>query len=440
MLSYTEAVERLYGYTYRGLDPAKLHLPDPGRPERSRALLSRFGDPQLRYPTVHITGTKGKGSVSAMTAAILQASGLKVGMLTSPHLQNLRERIQINREMIPEADFARIFSESVATFEALDNARFPECLAALAFQYFAAESVDVAVIEVGLGGRLDSTNVLTPEVAVFTSISFDHMSLLGETLAKIATEKSGIIKPGCAVVSAPQTPDVIAVLSRASADQGCPLTVVGRDLPFSADPPERDGQGVWIGDAPGRHFRVAPIGAYQAVNAAVSVAVIEQLRVRGFHIPESAIADGLSAVRWPGRLEVVNETPLVILDGAHNGESGLRLREALIDIFGRRPLVLVYGSKANKDILGMLRAILPVADQVILTRSADQITQDAAALIPFVREAGYSGALEAIGEVGAALRRAEVLAGSAGMVCVTGSLYIVGEVRTYLGLAPNQVG
>ncbi len=435
-MNYEEAEALLYGYTYRGLDPAKLHLPDEDRPIRARALLEAFGNPQLQIPAIHITGTKGKGSTAVMCAAILQASGLCVGLLTSPHLQELRERIQINREMISRDEFAALVAASKSVFEGMDTARFPECLVGIAFQYFVQRQTDINVIEVGLGGRLDSTNVLQqPAVCVFTSISYDHTYLLGNTLTAIAKEKAGIIKPGTEVVSAPQAPEVIEVLEQISKERDCNLTVIGREIPFHAEPPTLTGQGIWI---EAKHFRTALIGEYQALNAAVAYGVMERLRARGFSVTDQAIADGLQRVHWPGRLEIVKQSPLVLLDGAHNGESGTRLREALATLFNRKPCVLIYASKANKDVLGMLREILPAADHLILTRSADQVTQDPAALIPFVREAGYTGALEVIPILKDAIEGAAQRVGTVGMVCLTGSLYLVGEARTLLGLPANQ--
>jgi dihydrofolate synthase/folylpolyglutamate synthase len=434
-MTYDEAEALLYSYTYRGLAPEKMHLPDEDRPVRARALLEAFGNPQNQVPAIHITGTKGKGSTAAMCAAILQAAGLRVGLLTSPHLQELRERIQINRKLISREEFAALVNRSKPVFEAMTTARFPECLVSLAFQYFAQQHTDINVIEVGLGGRLDATNVLqAPEVCIFTSISFDHMYLLGNTLAAIATEKAGIIKPGAAVVSAPQAPEVIDVLERICQERGCTLTVIGRELPFTPEPPSLNGQGVQIG---GKSYHTVLLGAFQAINAVVAVGAIERLRARGFTIPDAALGEGLREVRWAGRLEIVKETPLVILDGAHNGESGARLREALREIFNRQPCVLIYASKANKDVVGTLREILPAADLLILTRSADQVTQDPSALIPLVRDAGYLGAVEVVAVLSEAIQQAERLAGDSGMVCITGSLYLVGEARTVYGLEPD---
>ncbi len=435
MLSYEEAIGVLYGHIYKGLSADERTRLDAGRPDRARALLHALGAPQLRYPTIHITGTKGKGSTAIMIAAMLQAAGLRVGVMTSPHLQDIRERLQIDRAMISKDDFAARVSALVPLFAAHADSGFPEVMNALTFQYFADEKVDAAVVEVGVGGRLDATNVLKPEAVVFTSISYDHMHLLGNTLAEIATEKAALIKPGSAAISAPQAEEVVGVLDRTARSQNVSLQIVGRDISYSEGAATRDGQSFTVDD---QEYQTALIGAHQAVNGATAVSTVEALRARGFNITHDAMRAGLASAFWPGRLEVLPGEPLILLDGAHNGESAMRLCEALKALFPERPRVVVFAAKENKDVAATLRGILPAADVLILTRSADQITQPPEVLAPYVLQAGYTGFMVVQPDLGIALRNARTLAAPHGLVCVTGSLYLVGEARTLLGLEPNR--
>jgi len=435
VLSYEEAIGVLYSHIYKGLSTDERARLDAGRPDRARALLRELGEPQLRYPTIHVTGTKGKGSTAIMIAAMLQAAGLRIGVMTSPHLQDIRERMQIDRAMISKDEFAARVTALIPLFDAHADSGFPEVMNALTFHYFADEKVDAAVIEVGVGGRLDATNVLQPEAVVFTSISYDHMHLLGNTLAEIATEKAALIKPGSAAISAPQADEVVAVLDSVARSQAVPLQVIGRDIRFREGAASRDGQAFTVAD---EEYRTALIGTHQAANGATAVGAVEVLRARGFNVPREAMRVGLASAFWPGRLEVLPGDPLILLDGAHNGESALRLCEALKALFPERPRVVVFAAKENKDVAATLRGILPAADVLILTRSADQITQPPEVLAPYVLQAGFTGFMVVQPDLSVALRNARTLAAPRGLICVTGSLYLIGEARTLLALEPNR--
>ncbi len=437
-LTYEDALNFLYSYIDRG--GKKPPQQDEARPARTRHLLELMGNPHQRYPTLHITGTKGKGSVSAMCASILRAAGYRVGMLTSPHLQELRERYQINQAMVSEATLTEAVAEINPTLDRFPEARWPEVITSLGFHMFAREQVDIAVVEVAYGGRLDSTNVITPITSIITSISYDHMHLLGNTLAEIAWEKSGIIKPGVPVVSAPQKDEARLVIEKIAAERKSPLTLIGRDLPFKSQPPSLNGQSVSIEypDQAPKTYTTALIGQHQAINTAVVLGVMERVKEAGFAISESTIREGLWNVNWPGRMEIIDQNPTVLLDSAHNGESGRWLRENIQTLFPQRPLVLVYGSKANKDIDSTIGELIPMADYLVLTRSAYPATVDPDELIDFARHAGFAGPIEAIADLSATIERAKELAGSGGLVCITGSMFIVGEVRTLYGLRPNE--
>ncbi|MBI5928148.1 MAG: bifunctional folylpolyglutamate synthase/dihydrofolate synthase [Chloroflexi bacterium] len=437
-LTYEDALNFLYNYIDRG--GKKPPQQDEARPARTSHLLDLLGNPHQRYPTLHITGTKGKGSVSAMCASILRAAGYRVGMLTSPHLQELRERYQINQAMVSQETLTEAVAEINPTLDRFPEARWPEVITSLGFYLFAREQVDIAVVEVAYGGRLDSTNVITPITSVMTSISYDHMHLLGNTLAEIAWEKSGIIKPGVPVVSAPQKDEARQVIEKIAAQRKSPLTLVGRDLSFQALPPSLNGQSLSVTypNQPPKTYTTALIGQHQAINTAVVLGVMDRVKQANFAISENAIREGLWNVNWPGRMEIIEQNPIVLLDSAHNGESGRWLRENIEAIFPQRPIVLVYGSKPNKDIDSTLSELIPMADYLVLTRSAYPATVDPDQLIDFARHAGFMGQIEAIADLQTTIEHAKQLAGVAGLVCITGSMFIVGEVRTLYGLRPNE--
>ncbi|HWC89368.1 MAG TPA: Mur ligase family protein, partial [Pirellulales bacterium] len=322
--------------------------------DRMRELLARLGDPQTRLPIVHVAGTKGKGSTAAMTAAVLTAAGYRTGLYSSPHLQTIEERMAVDGQNCPRADFAGWLERLRPVVESMDAAaaRLPgecgptyfELTTALALLHFAEQRVDAAVLEVGMGGRLDSTNVCLPLISVITSISFDHTKQLGNTLAAIAGEKAGIIKPGVPVVSGvvPDEPrQVIAAVSQAF---GSRLVQLGRDFDFFYRPPldcDRCDQSArfdyrYTSGPSSRQWNdieLNLLGRHQAANAAVALATLEQLSERGFRIPESAVRGGLKNVRWPARVEVVGRRPTIVIDAAHNLASAIALIETIDESF-----------------------------------------------------------------------------------------------------------
>jgi dihydrofolate synthase/folylpolyglutamate synthase len=407
--------------------------------ERTAWLLRAVGSPERRYPSVHIAGTKGKGSTAACLASILDAAGYRVGLYTSPHLHTFRERIQIAGRPIDSDLFARLMAELAAANAALvaerpdwGEATAFELATALALLAFARAEVDVAVVEVGLGGRLDATNVLLPEVAAITSISYDHTQILGDTLAEIAREKAGIIKPGRPVVSAPQRPEAEAVIVRTAAERDAPLLLGGRDWAVKGTPARFSYRG------PGgelRDLRLVLRGAHQVENAGVALAVVQLLGARGLPIPEPALRRGLAQVRWPGRLEVLRERPLVVVDGAHNVDSAERLAQAMREEFAWRRLVLILGIARDKDIPGIVRALAPLADEVVAVASHSPRAAAPERILAAVGEVAPGVPARAAGSVAAALDAALGRAGPEDLILVTGSLYAVAEAREALGLA-----
>lgn len=431
--SYSDALDTLYSFINYELKRQDRYSPDVMTLERPLRLLELMGNPHQRYPTVHLTGTKGKGSVGAMTAAILQASGYKVGLYSSPHLQDFRERFQINQQMVSQEDVAQIVYDLKPLFEAVEELTWFEVTTALAFEYFARQGVDMAVIEVGLGGRLDATNVVRPVVSIITSLSYDHIHLLGNSLASIAAEKGGIIKHRVPLVSAPQDPEALEVLERICQDRQAPMTLVGREWPYTSYPVELTGQRIV---ANGVEYRTPLIGQHQAINTAVVTAAIEHVRQAGIAVPETALHEGLASVSWPGRLEIVQQNPALVFDAAHNRASARCLRETLQALFGERPLMLVFGAKGDKDIIGMMDELLPYVDHLVITQAIDSRAEGTDTLVTIARHTGYTGPITVQPVVGEAVQFA--LANTKGMVCITGSLYVVGEARTVLGLQPGK--
>lgn len=423
-MTYAEAVARLVAL--RGGEHAGMR---PGL-ERIEALLDALGHPERRYRLVQVGGTNGKGSVAAMLAAILKAAGRRVGLYTSPHLVSFRERVRVNGEAIAE-DAVVDGVEALGTLVTRLDATMFEATTALALDHFARETVDTAVLEVGLGGRLDATTVGAPAVTVIARVDLDHQTWLGGTLAEIAAEKAAIIRSGVALTAA-QAPEAAAVLARRAADAGVPLLVAGRDLQVAVERRGLDGQ--WIACAgPGWSLgglRVGMLGTFQPENALLAVAA-----ARALGVGEAAIRDGLERARWPGRFQVVRRPAgWLVLDGAHNPGAVGALVESLATFFPGAPVTLVVGISRDKDARAMLAALAPVARRVILTAAANPRAAEPEALrallppgIPVVRTAPT---IEEALAVDAEEPRTPIL-------CVAGSLFLVGEALGRLGGGDN---
>ncbi len=400
---------------------------------RVERLLDTLGGPQRRFPSVHITGTKGKGSTAAMIEACLRVAGRCTGFYSSPHLHTFRERIQVNGQKIPREEVVSLADEVRPQIDGIPGVTTFEAITALGMLHFARMGVDVGVIEVGLGGRLDATNILIPEVSVITSVSLDHTYLLGDTLAEIAFEKAGIIKPGVPVVSAPQRGEAARVIEDVSRERGATLTLVGRDWVFEPGPANLDGQDFRIcrtvaGASPfDGEYWLPLLGRHQIENAANAVATLDVLRERGFDIPVEAVREGLRVVHWPGRLEVLSRDPLVVVDCAHNPYSARILSEALDEWFPGQRWVVVFGASVDKDIAGMLGALLALSEYMIVTRSDHPRAAAPISLADIVAEVG--GGAEVSVNVGKAIQRALDVMGSGGGLLVTGSIFVVADAR-----------
>lgn len=403
---------------------------------RMEKLLQPLGNPHLGTKTVHIAGTKGKGSTAAMIAQALIASGYKTGLFTSPHLHTIRERVRINGHLISEADFAAITTELQPIVDRVNQeAAFGqlttfEILTALVFAYFKKNHVDFQVLEVGLGGRLDATNVVTGDVCVITSLSLDHTEILGNTVTKVAVEKAGIIKPGCVVVSSPQTKDAAEVVERTCQQQRATLIQVGKEVTWHRKGGNLEHQSLVIKGRNGEYEMTIPlIGAHQLENAATAVAVLEALTDLGTDIKPASIAKGFSQVSWPGRLQILQRKPTIVVDGAHNAHSMERLAEALKDCFSYGKCHVVFGTSCDKDIPGMISELKHIADRVTVTASTHPRAAAAALVVQEFTEQGVNP--DMAGSVPEALSQSLARSDKADLILVTGSLFVVAEAIEY---------
>ncbi len=411
------------------------HIPYSERPwqlERIAALLEAMGRPHERFRAVHIAGTKGKGSTAAMIAAILQQAGIHHGLYTSPHLHTFRERARVDGALIPRSRWAAIVAhirDIVPTLPMRPNTF--DVLTALAFQYFAEERVSLAVVEVGLGGRLDSTNVVHPALTLITSLGLEHTAILGPTLHHIAREKGGIIKPGVPVIVAPQPPQAMEVLETIAAERDAPLVVLGQDWHVHLERADRDGIGITVAREGGPVYRdlfVALRGRHQALNAGLAVIAAHMLREAGWPIREEHIAAGLRGVRWPGRMELLQERPALLLDAAHTIESARELVDALDLWFPGRRVHLIFGVSQDKPVDALLETLWPRVDTVFVTRSE----HPRAASPDFILEhmPDFPGPdVYPFARVEDALATAMHLAEPDDVICVAGSIFLAAAVR-----------
>lgn len=405
---------------------------------RIEELLARLGNPHRRLRFFHIGGTNGKGSVAAMVAAILQAAGYKVGLFTSPHLHRYTERIRLNGQEIPEEQVARILTSMRPILEDMVKAgcEHPtefEVSTALAFQYFAQVQADLVVLEVGLGGAIDSTNVIPSSlVSVITNVGRDHMDYLGPTLTDIAREKAGIIKEKGVVVTGAHRPEALEVIEEVCRQRQASLYRLGREILFT--PVEISLQGGkldWYGW--GKSYsglRVALLGRHQLSNAALAVAAIEAARHHHhLEVEERHVREGLGRVFWPGRLEIVSRRPLVVLDGAHNYDGALAVKEALERLFSYRRLILVLGMLADKEREKVVDLLAPLAQAVIVTRPNSYRAGDWESLSLYARR--HTSEVRVIENISEALETALGLVGPEDMICATGSLYMIADAREW---------
>jgi dihydrofolate synthase/folylpolyglutamate synthase len=435
-MSYNGAVKYLYDLQRHSI---KLGL------ERTEKLLAVLGDPHRRFLSVHVAGTNGKGSVAAMVASMLMSDGFRVGLFTSPHLVSFTERIRINNSQISETEVVQLtgeIKEKISAVAALaGEPTFFEFVTVMAFLYFAANNVDWSVIEVGMGGRLDATNLILPEVSIITGISYDHKEFLGDSLSDIASEKAGIIKNGVPVVCSAQEPEVEPILRKKADEASSPFFIYGKD--FSGTLRSTDMTGTRFDyNSEGHSFadlHIPLAGEHQVINACVAV---KAFLLRSAHdarrSTRDAVREGLAAARWPGRLELVNGDPPIILDGAHNPHAAYALAEFIKKQFINYRVVLIAGIMSDKDIAGILAPLLPLASDIIFTapnygRSAPPgLLAEQAASLGFQSKVtlSISDAIASAKKI--AFPSPSNLSGPA-VILITGSFFTIGEAKELLG-------
>ena len=428
-MTYLSAVTFLYRLQQHGI---KLGL------ETMTVLMGRLGMPQTKYRTLHIAGTNGKGSTAAMTAAILQAAGYRVGLYTSPHLVEFRERIRVNGEMIAESQVTQLTEQLQSVCQPDLFPTFFEYTTAMAFQHFADSGVDVAVLEVGLGGRFDATNVVTPLACAVTTISLDHQEYLGTTISSIAFEKAGIIKQGVPVVLGRLDADAWQTIQQVAQERQAPVFRLHEDFRTEGEGPAQFSYRGLGAQYDG--LTCALEGRHQLDNAACALALLEAASPQGIAVTAEAVRAGLHVVDWAGRLEVVDHRPTILLDGAHNPAAAKVLADYLTQSARShpvRPVVLVLGMMRDKDHQGFVEPLRGLIDEVVLTQAdlprsatAQELRASLDGLLP------HPHVMPSLSDAMALARR---LATPDGLVCVTGSLMLVGECKAWLrgcGLSP----
>ncbi|HEY3932801.1 MAG TPA: folylpolyglutamate synthase/dihydrofolate synthase family protein [Verrucomicrobiae bacterium] len=413
-MNYSEAIQFLYGLQMFG---ANFGL------ENTRKLAALAGNPQEKLRFIHVAGTNGKGSTCAMLESIYRTAGLRVGLFTSPHLVSFRERIQVNRQLIPENELIRLVEEIqplLKQFPADNHLTLFEVVTVMALKFFAEQKCDLVIWETGLGGRLDATNIVTPLASVITNIAFDHQQWLGDTLEKIAAEKAGIIKPGIPVVTATDEPSALAVIKKIAREKKAHLKIVNR-LAGTLAPPL--------------------LGEHQKTNAALAMAAVEFLQ-KQIPVPEEKIREGLQNVNWPGRLQLVKRSngQKILLDGAHNVASAKVLRQALEKIFPTKVRTLILGILQDKDWRKICEMLAPLAAKIFLVPVASERSANPKELAEICRTANPAAEIF----ICSSLKEALAKSGSRGrsphqaenFIVVTGSLYLVGEALELLGLSP----
>lgn len=406
--------------------------------DRMKKLLSLLGNPHKKIATVHIAGTKGKGSTCTMLAKMLEANGYKVGLYTSPHVVSLHERIVVNSTMITESEMLGLLNRVHSPVERMaktnETPTFFEIMTAMAFMYFSDKETDIAIIETGLGGRLDSTNVIEPKVVGITSLSLDHMQQLGKTIELIAQEKAGIFKKGVPIVTVPQDPGAMRVLKRHALATKAPMSVTGHDIDFSYRFESSREHGphtricVTTPTSKFEHLRVPLPGEHQAVNCGLALAMLDKLKAHGYEIDDEKAINGLKNVSMTGRMEFICEDPRIMVDAAHNAASIKALVAAIGQHIPYDSMVVIFGCNSDKDIAGMLDQLQYGADKVIFTRSNSpkaMYPQDLADMYGEICGKMCQTALT----LKEALRIAQSAVDREDLICITGSFYLVGQAK-----------
>ena len=424
-MPYQETLSYLFGLQKFGI---KFGLSNISR------LLELVGNPHKTLKTVHIAGTNGKGSTAATIASIMKEAGYKVGLYTSPHLIDFTERIKISGKEIEEGEVVRLTEyirskvQDSEFKDELERITFFEFTTAMALIYFKEKEVDMAVMETGMGGRLDATNVIGPLVSVITNISVEHKEYLGDTIEAVASEKAGIIKDGVPILTGVDQPAAFQVIERICNEKRAPLYRLGRDFSF-----HRKGFNNFSYNGINESFDLLTLnlrGGHQFQNASLAVAAVEMLKNTGFLIPPEALIDGLGKVSWPGRLETISQSPMIILDGAHNPAGAEMLSRAIKEELEFNRLYLVLGIMADKEVEGIISPLAPLAHEIILSRPKYERASNPSDLLPLTRR--YNVNCTAFNDLREAIDYAKSRAGNEDLIIISGSLFTVGEARGIL--------
>ncbi len=443
-MSYEQAIEFLFSRVNFERLSGREYTADDFKLDRMRELLRRLGDPQEAIPAVHIAGTKGKGSTAAITAQILSVAGIRAALFTSPHISAFEERMAVNGVVPAKDELARLVERIAGVVAELDKTpgqmspTYFEIATAMAWLYFRDRRAEIAVLEVGMGGRLDATNVCRPAVSIITTISRDHTRQLGSRIEQIAREKAGIIKQHVPVVSGVSTEPARSVIAETCRTHQAPLFLLGRDFDYEYRPAEiGPAEGVRAGGMVSvrtsrRELRDLPlplVGEHQARNLALAVAAVERLQEQGWKVPHAAVPAGLAHLRWPGRIEILGRAPTVVIDAAHNWEAVTALLRTLDESFPSRRRILIFAATRDKDVSGMLRQLLPRFDTVVLT--CFQNNPRNVPLEALVRTAQQltDQSLHAAADPAAAWKLAQRFAKPQDLICATGSFFIAAELR-----------
>lgn len=444
-IEYNKSLDYIYSFVDYSLTRNFKFSPEKFDLTRMENLLERMGNPHRAYPVIHVAGTKGKGSIAALTASALQSAGYRVGFYISPHLQDFTERIQVDGIPISHRELVAFVEKIKPDVASVEHLTTFEITTALSFLYFSQKKIDIAVIEVGLGGRLDATNVVSPLVSIISSISYDHVNILGDTLSQIAYEKAGIIKPGKPVVISPQKEEVRGVLERIAQERSSDLIQTGKDYLYAPIVHSLDGQSLHIWEEkeqdkanefiesggrvawePMRLF-IPLLGYHQVENAATAYAGLQVARREGINITDLDIQKGFARVVWPGRFEVLRRNPPLIVDSAHNRDSALKLRLTIDDYLQGWPVILIFGASEDKDVSGMFAELIPRIKGVIATQSNHPRAMEADKLVELAHRFGCPA--QSVLPIEAALAKAVQLAESETAIIAAGSLFIAAAVR-----------
>jgi len=409
--------------------------------ERITLLLERLGNPHQKLKSIHVAGTNGKGSVCKYVSSILQKAGYSVGLYLSPHVERFSERISINNQEISHEDFAMLVTQVKPIVEELkqqnNTPTFFEIVTVLAFLHFKRCSVDYAVVEVGLGGRFDATNVVHPIVSVITNISLEHTDILGKDLATIASEKAGIIKAGVPVVTAARE-IARGTIENVARERNVPLVCIDQENWKRTSHQQRTQEFLVHGSFKDYTVKTSMLGHHQGENIALAIAAVEQMQMGGVYLTDADIQDGIAVAAHPGRMEIVSEKPLILLDGAHNPAGMSMLSHTLQEDFSSYRIILVLGVLKDKDIKTMVSTIVPISDVVIVTRAGNPRAADPQVLKETIEEFDSKKTIVVEDTVARAVDHAKRIGKQKDMICVSGSLFTVGEARTYV-LSRNKI-